>query len=277
MATTRGFFFGEIKPQPGFTATKDERGGWTGTHNFAVLRSSMNAATRAAFAKGTSITTLDSSLPSFYGFLKVVESETLFDEGDFTMIRVTLSGAQGAQYGDDGLSEDAEPTYRLSGQLQDAPLSLHPKWEALEDIEKAALGLLIRGQAEFDLPTGKVGQYSIEDETFYAIKNSDGVEMILESEDGIAFATRISRGESTYLRPTFTWTESIRGTDELSATDINKLGNIAEPRGNPPTPNGTRDWMLTSAFQEETGDLITTDLEWTLSEKGGHDSFLYEE
>jgi hypothetical protein len=35
--------------------------------------------------------------------------------------------------------------------------------------------------------------------------------------------------------------------------------------------------MLTSAFQEQRGDLFTTDLEWTLSEKGGHDAFLYEE
>jgi hypothetical protein len=33
--------------------------------------------------------------------------------------------------------------------------------------------------------------------------------------------------------------------------------------------------MLTGAFQEQRGELYTTDLEWTLSEKGGHDEFLY--
>jgi hypothetical protein len=35
--------------------------------------------------------------------------------------------------------------------------------------------------------------------------------------------------------------------------------------------------MLTSAFQEKRGNLYTTDLEWTLSERGGHNQLLYAE
>ena len=274
-ATLRGFSFSDAKPQPGFTATRLENGGYTGRHSFALSRTAWENGGDSQFSKGTAITFLDPSLPFSWSFLKVVETEVVSEEGDIVMIAVTLSGAQGASYGEN--DEAPDPTYRLSGQLQDAPLSTHPKWEALADIEKVGLGLLIRGQAEYDLPTFKVGAYSIEDDTFNAIKDSTGEEIIMDSEDAKEFALRIARGETTYSRPVITWTESAQGTDGLTNAQLNKLGNISNPRGNPPEAGGTRDWMLTSAFQEQSGDLYTTDLEWTLSEKGGHDSFLYDE
>jgi len=278
-ATIKGFSsISEVRPQPGFTATRDENGGWTGRHLFAIRSSAWaNSAVRGKFAKGVAITTLDPGLSSFWEFVKVVGVEVTSDEGDFTMVTAQLSGGQGATYDDEQLSANAEPTYRLSGQLQDAPFSLHPKWAALSDIEKNGLGLLIRGQAEYDLPTFKVGLYSVEDETFNAIKDSDGNDIVMSADNAKAFALRIARGETTYLRPVITWTESTQGTDGLTNAQLNKLGNIATPRGNPPEAAGTRDWMLTSAFQEQRGDLTTTDLEWTLSEKGGHDEFLYDE
>jgi hypothetical protein len=277
MSTIKGLGFSDIEPQPGFTATQDETGGWTGSHKFAIRRTAWaNASVRGQFIKGVSITALDSGLASYWSFLKVVTRTVDSEEGDFTMVSVTFSGAEGATYGEDGgLAEDTEPTYRLSGQLQDAPMSLHPKWAALSDIEKAGLGLLIRGQAEYDLPTFKVGQFSIEDQTFYAIKDSDGTEIVMDAADAKEFALRIARGDTTYLRPVLTWTESTQGQTGLTNAQLNLLGNIATPRGSPPEAAGTRDWQLTSAFQETRGELTTTDLEWTLSEKGGHDDFLY--
>lgn len=277
-ATIKGLGLFDVFPQPGFTATLSENGGWTARHTFAIRRTAWaNASVRNQFAKGVSATALDSGLAAFWAFLKVVSVEVTSDEGDFTMVSVELSGAQGATYGEDGLGEEAEPTYRLSGQLQDAPLSIHPKWAALSEIEKNGLGLLIRGLAEYDPPSFKVGQFDPETETFNAIKDSEGNEIVMDAADAKEFATRIARGETTYLRPVITWTESAQGQDGLTNAQLNKLGNIAVPRGTPPEAAGTRDWMLTSAFQEQRGELITTDLEWTLSEKGGHDSFLYDE
>jgi hypothetical protein len=278
MSTINGLGFSDIEPQPGFTATRDENAGWTGRHTFAIRRTAWaNGAVRGRFAKGAAITGLDPDLSAFFQFLKIVSIEVTSDEGDFTMVSTQLSGGEGATYDENDISSTSAPTYRLSGQLQDAPLSIHPKWEALSEIEKAGLGLLIRGQAEYDLPSFKVGQYSIEDETFYAIKDSSGAEIVMDAEDAKEFALRIARGETTYLRPVITWTESAQGTNGLTNAQLNKLGNIATPRGTPPEAAGTRDWMLTSAFQETTGELTTTDLEWTLSEKGGHDDFLYDE
>jgi hypothetical protein len=274
-ATLKGFSFSDVKPQPGFTATRQENGGYIGRHSFAISRAAWESGAANQFSKGQPITSFDDSLPFSWNFLKIVETEIVSEEGDIVMIAVTLSGAQGASYGED--DEAPDPTYRLSGQLQDAPLSMHPKWAALSDIEKAGLALLIRGQAEYDLPTFKVGSHSVEDSTFNAIKDSTGAEIVMDSEDAKEFALRIARGETTYSRPVITWTESAQGTDGLTNAQLNKLGNISTPRGDPPEASGARDWMLTSAFQEQRGDLFTTDLEWTLSEKGGHDAFLYEE
>lgn len=277
MSTIRGLGFSDIEPQPGFTATQDETGGWTGNHKFAIRRTAWgNASVRGQFIKGVSITALDSGLTSYWSFLKVVTRTVDSEEGDFTMVSVTLSGAEGATYGEDGgLAEDTEPTYRLSGQLQDAPMSLHPKWAALSEGEKEYLGWMITGQANLFPGT-----------TSYIVRSFDLPEDVsgptlppaqLEvTGDSLEFATRIARGETTYSRPVLTWTESTQGQTGLSNAQLNLLGNISTPRGSPPEASGTRDWMLTSAFQETRGELVTTDLEWTLSEKGGHDNFLYD-
>ena len=276
MSTIKGFGFNEVKPQPGFSARKLESGGWTGNHSFAILRTAWsNASVRNQFAKGVAITAIDPDLDAYFSFMSVVESEVVSEEGDFIMVSVTIAGAAGATYGEGGLSDDADPTYRLNGQLQDAPLSQHRKWAALTDIEKQALGEMISQGLVFDPPTNKVG--TKDERTFWAETDSDGTEYLLASADAILFAKLISKGETTYSRPTFTWTESAQGTDGLTSAQINALGNISTPRGSPPEPNGGRDWMLTSAFQETRGEMKTTDLEWTLSEKGGHDSFLYDE
>ncbi len=79
-----------------------------------------------------------------------------------------------------------------------------------------------------------------------------------------------------YEKATFTWAETTEGLDQLTPAQINKLGQISVPRGTPPEPAGVRDWMLTSATQSQAGELYRTALEWSLSDEGGHDDFLYD-
>jgi hypothetical protein len=98
----------------------------------------------------------------------------------------------------------------------------------------------------------------------------------LASADANAFAVRIQQGQSTYEKATFTWAETTEGLDQLTPAQINKLGQISIPRGTPPEPAGVRDWMLTSATQSQAGELYRTALEWSLSDEGGHDDFLYD-
>jgi hypothetical protein len=274
MSTIKGLGIADVVPQPGFTATRQENGGYIGRHSFAIRRTAYgNSNVTGQFAKGTSITSLDPDLSFSWAFLKVVEAEVVSEEGDITIVSVSLSGAQGASYGESG--EAPDPTYRLSGQLQDAPLSLHSKWAALSDSFKWALGELINGNRRPSKEFTQVGTYDEED-FFTPAKDTSSAPITLTG-DAIEFCKIIARGETTYLRPVITWTESAQGTDGLTNAQLNKLGNISTPRGDPPEAAGTRDWMLTSAFQEQSGELFTTDLEWTLSEKGGHDDFLYAE
>jgi hypothetical protein len=152
---------------------------------------------------------------------------------------------------------------------------MHPKWSPLSAEQKTALGHLITGTLVFDEGQGKICSINAE-----AGSTEDFFDPFLPYDtiitgDALEFAKVIARGETTYLRPVITWTESAQGTDGLTNAQLNKLGNISTPRGDPPEAAGTRDWMLTSAFQEQSGELFTTDPEWTLSEKGGHDDFLY--
>ena len=272
-ATLKGFSFSDVKPQPGFTATRQENGGYIGRHSFAISRAAWESGAANQFSKGQPITSFDDSLPFSWNFLKIVETEIVSEEGDIVMIAVTLSGAQGASYGED--DEAPDPTYRLTGQLQDAPLSIHPKWAAMDESFRGALGELINGNYRPSKEFTQVGTYDEED--FFTPAKDAGGSPITLTGDAIEFCKIIARGETTYSRPVITWTESAQGTDGLTNAQLNKLGNVSTPRGDPPEASGTRDWMLTSAFQEQRGDLFTTDLEWTLSEKGGHDAFLYEE
>lgn len=272
-ATIKGFGFNEVKAQPGFTARQGENGGWTGRHTFSILKTAWSqASVRAQFQKGTSITALDPGLESWWSFMGVVEAEVVSEEGGFYLIGVDVAGGLGAQYNfeDDGLSGTATPTYRLRGQLAQAPLSEHPKWIALTALQKEALEGMLAGGISLDRTTDVFG-YRDDAQNFYAFEAYDGI----ATGDCLEFAKIIASGENSYERPAFTWTETTEGTSGLTEDQINKLGHVSTPRGSPPTPNGSRNWKLTGAYQEESGDKRSTDIEWTLSERGGHNAFLY--
>lgn len=278
MSTIFGLTSNDIRPQPGFTASQNENGGWTGTHTFAIRRTAWNDQfIRSRLKKGTPITDLDPSLSTFFSFMTIVGTTVLSDEGDFTMVTAQIAGAATAQYQTDptNLNADALPTYRLSCSLQDAPLAQHPKWATFSSIEQQALSEMISGGLVFDEPSNGVG--TRDERSFWLESNTDGDPFTLVSADSIAFAKLIAAGETTYQRPAITWTESTQGNEGLNSSQLNKIGKISNPRGNPPTPTGGRDWMLTSAFDEETGGLHRTELEWTMSEAGGFNPTLYEE
>jgi hypothetical protein len=274
MSKIFGLTTNDIRPQPGFTATQSQEGGWTGTHSFAIRRTAWNSnSIRSQFKIGTAITTLDTDLPTYFEFLKISSVNVISDEGDITIVQVGLGGAGSAQYGADG--PDAA-TYRLTCSLQEAPISDHQKWKLeLTDIEKEALGFVITGDLIYDAASSTCG--TRDERTYWVESNSEGTPYIIEGATAIEFAKLIASGQTTYLRPTMVWTESVQGNTGLSFDEIEKLGKIDNPRGNPPDPSGVRDWMLTGAFSEQTGGLFRTELEWTMSEAGGFNETLYGE
>ena len=267
-ATILGFDFNEMKPQPGLSIVRSENGAWTATHEI-VIKAADFADLSANFARGNLLTEVDPNIPSpFDEFLKIDTVTFVRSEGDLITFSVNATGGF-AQFENEELAPGVEPTYQLTGQLTNADFSQHRKWKELLDGDKRLLGMLLSGLLNYDIT---------DDILFLNNEANAKVAYIdqLNSPDGIEFAIRIQQGQSTYEKATFTWTETTEGLDQLTAAQINKLGQIATPRGSPPEPAGTRNWMLTSASQSQTGELYRTTLEWSLSDEGGHDEFLYD-
>lgn len=273
MATTFGFTSSDVIPQPGFSATRNANNGWDGEHSFKVLRSFWSGLlNRASFDKGVSITTLDSSIPSFW-FLYIDRIQVTNEECEWVDVKTLLAGSSSLTYENE---EANEPTYSLNGQLQEVSLSTHPKYTALAAVEQNSLGLLLNGQAQWaysDIDLAYKLFWPRDGTQFFQIPSSEQ----LTTDDAKSFAAIIARGDTTYLKPSFTWLEMAEGTDAIPSTQLNKLGHIATPKGDPPTPSGGRNWLMTSATQEETAGTYRTSIEWTLSERLGFDSFLYDD
>lgn len=275
-ATLRGIYNYNIYPQPDFVADQDQNGAWTAKQSYIVSKTTWQSFEwRTKFSLGTQITVINPTLADFYSFLRIASISFTEDGGDIVTINVDFAGTSWSQFNDEAISADSDPTYRLEGRLAEQPLSEHPKWKALVAKERNTLQLLLNDQAVwlYDQIAQEWGVWWPRNETQQA-KIPDSEQ--LTSETAIEFAQLISEGNKTYVFPTVVWTETTSGNSSMTSAQLNKLGKISTPRGNPPDAEGTRNWMLTSASQEQRGTLYQTQLEWTMSEKDGWSEFLYD-
>ncbi len=271
-ATILGFGLEEMKAQPGLSISRTDNGGWSANHE-VVIKASDFSALAPNFAKGELLVGVDPSVPEpFDSFLRIDQVTFVRTEGDLITFNVVATGAGFAQFEsgeEDGLTSAALPTYALQGQLVDSAFSNHRKWTPLTDGDKKLLGKLLAGELTYD----------IAEELLYLV-NDTGAEVVsasqLTADDAKSFASLIQQGQSTYQKSVYSWTETTEGIDQITAPQLNKLGQISTPRGAPPVAGGTRNWMLTSASQSQSGLLYRTALEWTLSEEGGYNDFLYD-
>lgn len=277
MATQHGLSDSEIYRQPGSTFS-DADGTFTGS---AVYEMTLNAwnnnAVRSRFAIGNTFYQLDPNCPIVMRFMVIENVQPSYNEGNIVSVNVNFVGSEVAQYSGDGISEQTITTYRLEGRLAELPFSKHPKWKELPDSAKNRLGWLLDGTSTIDISTGKYFHFDDDLKGVPVIGSIiDALEWATATGDELEFAKRISAGQSTYVSPSITWTETAQGKTAMTASQINKLGYISTPRGNAPSLTGGRDWMLTGASQEQRGTIYQTQIEWTVSEREGYDSFLYD-
>jgi hypothetical protein len=279
MPTVKNLSAGEVIPQMGFAPSQNQNGGWEATRDYYMLASTWEGASvQNRFARGTSITTADPSIPSVYSFLTVESKIASYEDSGTIRLSVRYTGSASPQFGGDGggdLTLAALPIYRLDGRLRELSVSDHPKYRALDDRQQWLLGGLLDGKWE----TNELGLFAYgrrEDGTPYIMRDADGGNLEFEEGDSSEFAKKISRGEVTYQAPSLVWTEITQGDTGMTANQLGKLGEISDPRGDPPTIDGY-DWLLTGASQEQRGELYQTTLEWTLSTPDGWDAFLYSE
>jgi len=263
-----GFDANEIKPQPGLQIQRSENGGWEASHEFVVKFTDL-ASVIPKFAKGELLSVLDANLPQpFDSFLRIDTVQIVRTEGDLLTLQVKATGSGSGQFELGELGEAADPTYLLKGNLVDAPLWKHRKWKVLPDGDKKLLGLLLADFYSFNIATSTL--FRVTDSNSFV----DAPEQFTDLTSS-NFAALIQQGITTYQQSTYTWTETTEGDDELTTDQIDDLGQIVVPRGEPPKPTGVRDWILSDVSQSQAGQLYRTTLEWTLSEEGGHNSFLY--
>jgi|694.fasta_scaffold141285_3 hypothetical protein len=278
--TIIGLNSSSIRPQPGFSVQQSETGGWIGTHTVIVTRDGFdNEAIRSKFANGQLLTGIDPDIPALFNFLRVTEVTVAANEGDLITLQVTASGSSSAQYGfdeDEELGTNALPKYFLAGELRDRPFSEHRKWKALTPQSKTLLGLLLNGGLEYVPEYKEIGGALGNKNINGLFWTPSSLQFPEEDVNALKFAALIAEGQTTYESAAYTWTESTEGTSSLTSGQLNNLSKISNPRGEPPTASGERDWRLTSVSQDQQGLLYRTTLTWTLSDEGGHNSFLYD-
>jgi hypothetical protein len=267
----------QLIPQSDFAAQQNENGGWTANQSFLCKKGALDSPSVAGkFLFGKQLTELDPDADQIYKFLYLSKIRNISTvEGGYTRIDCQFDGYTSASADFDPNEPDPVPTYSKRGVLVDAPLDEHPKWKALADTEKFALGLLIKGDAISSPNFTGVGTYG-EDGTWAAWEDDSGP--IVLSGDALEFATLIAQGKTTYKMASYEYIHRWESTSGVTTAQMNDLGKISTPSGSPPKPNASRDWMLVGVNEEQHGSSgfrFSNELVYLLSDEGGHDSFLY--
>jgi len=276
MAKLYGTTTNGIIPQSDFSSAQNENRGWSATQTFRVKKGELDSVSVATkFQIATPLVTLDPDCDDFFAYLllsRIVAVRTV--DGGWSDTTCEFVGFGGATSPNDP-SVEPQPTYAKRGTLHPAPLDEHPKWKVLSNAEKFALGLLVKGDAVSSPDFTKVGAYG-EDGLFSAWENDSG-EIVLTG-DALTFASKIAQGRTTYDLGTYEYTHRWEDNEGISAATMNLLGKIAAPSGSPPAPGAGRNWLMTGANEEQYGSgefRFTNELQYLLSDEGGHDSFLY--
>jgi hypothetical protein len=269
-----------IVPQDDFNASQNENGGWQATQSFRIRKGDLdNYRVKEAFPSGATLQSLDPNCDELFAYMRLVTIKGIQNiPGGWQQISVEFVGFTSGSTSEFTPPETAaRPTFSKRGVLVDAPLNEHPKWKNLEVKERNSLGKLLTGVWLYVEDPFPPGGYVLANETggeSYTIRPED---QQLTSEDAIEFAARIAEGRTTYRMATYEYHHRWQGNKGVTAAQLNKLGKIDTPTGNPPTPGAGRNWLLVGVDEEQNGSgdfLFDNSLTYLLSDDGGHDEFL---
>ena len=276
MAKIYGLNNVNLIPQLDFSAQQNENGGWVANQSFYCQKGALdNPAVAGRFLFGKRLTELDPNADLIYNFLYLSKIRNITTvEGGYTKIDCEFTGYTANTYEINPSEPDPVPTFSKRGVLVEAPLDEHPKWKALTATQKFALGLLIKGDAVSSPDFTGVGNYM--ESGYWNPWQDDSGEIVL-SGDALEFATRIAQGKTTYKMASYEYTHRWESTKGITTAQMNDLGKISTPEGDPPKPSSSRDWLLVGVNEEQHGSSgfrYTNELVYLLSDDGGHDSFL---
>lgn len=230
---------GNLVAMPGFKASKDNAGLWTGTQMYHCKESELlNLMPRQG-----------SPHPKFpYLALETVSFE-IFQEG---LAKIT-AGYAGASFGFDG-SEEPEEEYNLEISTSEEPISTHhrytdpngglPAQDILEAVELAT-----------NPPRSEDGKQVKEPDisTWNQLKK----DLYDDTKKGI----------EAYREPRVTWSK--RWISKEKPTGLNDIGKIDAPEGDPPQVAAQRNWLNIGIRSRERGKVYENEITWELSGRGG--------
>jgi hypothetical protein len=264
-STLYGFAPNELKPGPDFTAGVDSNGKWTGSQTFTCRKFDFgNASIQAKIQVGNSVTQVYPELPTEWDFLYISSWRHEHQPGGITKVSVDYSGSS-EDSPDPRDPEEKEESYSMAGSLTENDILGHPYFADIsEGVERPAIVALIKG----------TGRRDYENPSFILVTDNYTGELVgqIDSPKGLKLYDLIfNQGKTTYLASQIEWTIQKSSTTGISDENLQLLGYIAEPEGNP--PNFTdRDWLFTAATQNRTNANPKTTKTWsktyTLSSPG---------
>lgn len=265
----------KLVPQAGFSVVYTENGGIE-AHQDILIRTA-DISTTTSFRYGITWGSVFPEVPSIYQGLTMKTFDPT-DRGDgFSIIKCTFTGYQYSGNGSSG--EELEvATSTLSGQLNPDALSSHPKWEPLNDTDKAFLGLQINGEVTMNASLTLWGTYQEDgiSTVFVPVVDDDG-NSYPPTGDALKFAKIIAGGENTWDRAGWTYSYHTEGSKPFTAAQLNSLNKIvASPPGDPTKPSSSWCYMLASVNQTQSGkDRFMKTLDFRLIPDNAKNQFLY--
>lgn len=268
----------EIVPQGDFNAERGENGGWTASQSYKVLGDTTGInIIDSHFPAEKRASELDATLGALGNLLYLDTAAVTSRKGGIATVRASFLGYSEFEADFDD-PQVTRPTYRLRGSLREAPIEEHPSVVALGDEDREIIADCIKGVYAWDYTASSGSELAVpwQDDDGQRYLATAARQPSASPSLAITFVHKALQGVTTYTRPTYFWEKTWESETPLSAAQLNKLGKVDTPDGDPPEAGGTRDWMLVDADMQKRGKLYRNFLSWEMSEAGGWDEEVYD-
>ncbi len=235
---------GELVSMPGFKAKRDKAGLWTGEQKYHCQERDL---ARLLPKRGA-------AHPKF-GFLGVDEVEFEIMQDGVVIVSAMYAGAS---FEDE---EEGEPTaeYSLDVTTSEEPIETHPRYSSDEGLSPEDISEAV--ELARNPPKTDDGKEVAEVDT------GEWEELKVELYDVVR------SGLESYREPRVTWT--MRWVSDERPDDLNTIGEIDDPAGNPPEAGKGRNWLNAGIRSTERGGVFDNERVWDLSGRGGWDERFY--
>ena len=230
---------GQLYPQPDYTIQIDQENKWTVTQVYLCHSKSILQVMPKPGLAHPEVT-----------FATLANVTAAVGAGEIAEITCTFVGAGNK-------NEKANATYTMGLSLSEEPILTHQRYKDLPDAEVDALKALVDGKDKDDSGAPYKDK----------VKSVRGKEVL----------KKILRGQTSYYSPKVTWREGWTRDNPVKNSELNKIGEVSSPGGEPPELAGGRTWLLNGVTQTHEGNSFRIEREWLASDRGGWDEDIYKD